>query len=125
MRILLIDDDPLLLRTYARLLGLFLEHKVTTAADAASALALIESEEIYDLIFCDLTMQPISGIDLHKSLCGHDSEMAERFILLTGGTDSTAAEAYIHDFQLPLLIKPVKSAAFEEAIKRFTPKPPQ
>ena len=37
MRILLIDDEPLLLKSYARYLGIILDQNVVTAAGGAEA----------------------------------------------------------------------------------------
>ena len=62
MRILLIDDEPLLLKSFTRYLGGVCGHDVVCAHDGGEALAHFETGEVVDLIFCDLTMPDISGV---------------------------------------------------------------
>lgn len=116
MRILLVDDEPLVLKSYARYLNVFLDQTVVTAGDGTSALAHLESGEHFDMIFCDVTMQPMNGIDLHKAICGLYPDMADQFVFLTGGIIDATAEAYIRDSGAYVLDKPADKSDFEKAL---------
>ena len=85
MRILLVDDEPLLLKSYARYLGGSCGHEVLCAAGGGEALARLESGDAVDLILCDVSMSDIDGLDVHRAVCDHHPELKDRFVFLTGG----------------------------------------
>ena len=116
MRILLIDDEPLLLKSYARYLEVCMDQTVVTAPGGAEALTLLEGDEPFDMIFCDVSMRGVSGIDVHRAVCEHHPAMTNRFAFLTGGTTDAATGAYIGDSGVTVLSKPVDRAAFEKAL---------
>jgi len=64
MRILLIDDEPLLLKSLKRYLGGVCGHDVVCAGSGREALAEFEADDDVDVIFCDLTMPDIDGVDV-------------------------------------------------------------
>ncbi len=116
MRILLVDDEPLLLKSYARYLHVFMGYTVVTAAGGAEALAQLEEGEPFDAIFCDLYMAGISGVDVHRAICEYHPAMENRFVFLTGGTTDEASASYIRHSGVRLLEKPVEGAEFEKAL---------
>ena len=81
MRILLVDDEPLLLKSYARYLHVFMGHTVVTAAGGAEALDQLEEGEPFDAILCDLYMAGISGVDVHRAICEHHPALENRFVV--------------------------------------------
>ena len=90
-RILVIDDEPLVAGTIARILGH--EHEVHTLTSAHEALARIRGGESYDVILSDLMMPQMSGMDLYAELVGIG--IAERIIFLTGGAFTPAARQFL------------------------------
>jgi PAS domain S-box-containing protein len=102
-QVLVIDDDPLVLRALARTLS---SHAVTIASGAHDALRLLERGG-WDLVLCDVMMPQVSGIDLHAEVRRRDPAVADRFVFLTGGVfSSTDAEALARTGR-PCLLKPV------------------
>lgn len=71
MRILAVDDEPQILRTLHRTLGVR-GHQVLEAAEATEALALLETQEV-DLILMDLGLPGTDGLDLIKRVRGGSS----------------------------------------------------
>ena len=61
MRILVIDDEPLIVRSLTRLLR---KHDVVGAANGAEALARLEGDTAFDGIFCDVRMPDADGVEL-------------------------------------------------------------
>jgi CheY-like chemotaxis protein len=95
MRILLVDDEPLLLKSFARYLGGVCGHDVVCARGGGEALAQLETGEAADLIFCDLTMPDIGGVEVHRSIRDDHPEWRGRFVFLTGGVTDEATEHYV------------------------------
>jgi DNA-binding response OmpR family regulator len=69
-RVLVVEDDPGILRTVADNLR-FEQHEVITAADGESAYALQQRERI-DLIVLDLMLPRMSGLELCRRLRAED-----------------------------------------------------
>ena len=68
MRILLVDDHPVVRRGIRQILIDGMEHlTVGEAADASQALATIRTAE-WDIVVLDLTLPGVSGLDLLKEL---------------------------------------------------------
>ena len=85
MRILVVDDDPIA----GELTGAILEglgHEVVLAEDGADALGRLEADGGIGLVFSDLNMPVMSGIDLFRELL--DEGRTVPFVLLTGDEPS-------------------------------------
>ena len=82
-RVLIVDDEPALCTTIRHVMAL--DHDVVTAASAHEALALLEQDRAFDVVFCDVEMPEMSGVELHARIRKLDPELAERFVFLTGG----------------------------------------
>jgi len=116
MRILLVDDEPLLLKSFARYLGGVCGHDVVCAHDGGEALAQLEVGEVVDLIFCDLTMSDIDGVEVHRSIRDNHPEWRGRFVFLTGGVIDEAAENYVQSSGELVLSKPVRRITFDKIL---------
>jgi CheY-like chemotaxis protein len=116
MRILLIDDEPLLLKSFARYLGGVCGHEVVCAHGGGEALAQLEAEEAADLIFCDLTMPDIGGVEVHRSIRDDHPEWRGRFVFLTGGVTDEATEHYVRNSGVLVLSKPIRQIAFDKVL---------
>ncbi len=104
LRILLIDDEPLLLRALARRLR---PHLVEVAADGPTALALLAEKGPFDAILCDMMMPEMSGIAVFHAACTRWPELHERFVVLTGGVFTDEGHAFLAAEHVPVLTKPV------------------
>ena len=116
LRILLIDDEALLLKSYSRYLRRSGGHEVVTASNGSEALEELEGDDAFDLVFCDLSMPDVSGVDVHRSIRQFHPELIGRFVFLTGGIKDSASEAYVQESGVPILGKPVPLAEFEKIL---------
>jgi PAS domain S-box-containing protein len=82
-RVLVIDDEPALCTTIRHVMAL--DHDVVTAASALEALSILERDRMFDVVFCDVHMPEMTGVELHARVRKLDAELAERFVFLTGG----------------------------------------
>src|SRR5689334_10773387 len=86
--ILLIDDEPGVVRALARLLHRD-GYTVDTAADGQHAWAKLHTQR-YDVILCDLRLPALDGPALYTRLRQQAPALCPRVIFLTGDTFSTA-----------------------------------
>ena len=92
-RVLIIDDEPLVVAALRRCLAP--EHDVFTSIRAADVLARIEKGERFDVIVCDLMMPEMTGMDLHSRLLQTRPSDAARMVFLTGGAFTPEAGEFL------------------------------
>jgi CheY-like chemotaxis protein len=81
LRVLLVDDQVLVLRATA---GMLRELDVVTAGTAAEALARLADGSHFDVIVSDVSMPAMSGPELFVRVRERFPQLAERFLLLSG-----------------------------------------
>jgi PAS domain S-box-containing protein len=116
-RILVIDDEPQLLRVMRRLIERA-GHEVVAAASGRDAQALLADDRRFDVVLCDLMMPDLLGIDLHAWLRELDPTLAERVVFLTGGTFTPRAQSYLAEVPNRILEKPLPRQELLAAIDR-------
>lgn len=86
-------DELAVLKTFAR--ALENEGDVTTCADAREALSAIASGQPFDVIFCDLMMPNMNGIEFFAELGKVAPDLCKRVVFLTGGAFTQAATDFL------------------------------
>ena len=81
LRVLLVDDQVLVLRATA---GMLRELDVVTASSAADALSRLADGSHFDVIVSDVSMPGMSGPELFVRVRERFPHLAERFLLLSG-----------------------------------------
>lgn len=89
-RVLLVDDDPLLLEVLTTVLDLE-EFAVVAASDGETALDLAADQWI-DLVVCDVRMPGIDGLEVCRRLKA-DAATADVPVILLTGKDTDEARA--------------------------------
>jgi DNA-binding NtrC family response regulator len=104
-RVLVVDDEEVVLRSVARILGDG-GHAIETVQDAEEALRLVD-REVYDLIILDIMMPKVSGLEiLQRVKEGHpDTDV----IMITGLS------------QIDTAVQSMKLGAFDYIPKPFAP----
>ncbi|MEM9068688.1 MAG: ATP-binding protein, partial [Myxococcota bacterium] len=124
-RVLVVDDDPMVLRTISRALR---RHRVDTTSDPEEGLVRLETET-YDIVLCDIMMPNITGIEVYQRSAERDAELATRFLFMTGGAFSPESQAFLQSKERPLLFKPFRSeelvALINDTFQRLGPRPIQ
>lgn len=120
-RVLVVDDDPLVLRSLTRILAR--DFEVAAARNGREALDMVRAGGTYDAMLCDLVMPELSGIELHEVLTQDDPELAKRTVFLTGGAFTGRAQAFLETVGQPHLEKPVDLKAVREVLMRLSRSP--
>ncbi len=114
-RVLLVDDEPLVLGALAR--GLEKHgYDVVRAGDGATALDLIKAGS-FDAIVTDLMMPHMSGMDLAAILATQHPTLRTRMVVITGGVVTPAAEAFVQQNATMVLNKPIEMPRLLEALE--------
>lgn len=103
-RLLIVDDDELVVSTIVRSLGK--DHDVVALSDPHEAARRIHGGERYDRILCDLMMPTGTGMDLYADLLEAAPDQAERIVFITGGAFTERAREFLDDVPNPRLEKP-------------------
>jgi CheY-like chemotaxis protein/two-component sensor histidine kinase len=92
-QVLIIDDEPGVARALARMIGG--QHQATAVDSGQEALERLLSGECFDVIFCDLMMPDLSGMDLYERMQELRPELTGRFIFMTGGAYTARARQFL------------------------------
>ena len=102
--ILIVDDEPNLRRTVARILQRA-GFEVTTASSGKEGLALL-SQHSFDMVYMDIRMPDMNGLEALKSI--HATYPQLPVILFTGQPDLNSALSALRHGALDYLEKPLK-----------------
>ena len=111
-RCLIIDDEPIAIRVIKKHLAAFSDFTVVAeCGNALEAMPVLAKEKI-DLLFCDIQMPQITGVDFVRSLA-HPPKV----IFTTAYRDYAfdAFELHVVDY----LLKPISFGRFTKAINNF------
>jgi PAS domain S-box-containing protein len=113
-RLLIVDDD----KKVARSLELLLQgdHDVEVSTEPRAVAERILAGERFDVILCDLMMPVMTGMDLHALVADHAPEQAQRFVFVTGGAFTPAADAFIQRVENIVLQKPYDLEKLQAAL---------
>ena len=114
--ILVVDDEPAVVRALAHLLRR-MGHEVDTAANGRLALEKLQTRA-YDLILSDLRMPKCDGPGLYHALQHRYPQLRQRIIFLTGDTLGPEAQAFLEQIGTPRLTKPCRAAQVRQVVQQ-------
>jgi len=116
-RILVVDDEPLIVSSLVVALSRSAEVLGETSAERARD--LLETGA-FDAIVCDVMMPTLTGVDLHQHVIDKNPTLAHKFVFMTGGTYTARARDYLEKVPNPRLTKPFEMqdlfAAIEDVV---------
>jgi PAS domain S-box-containing protein len=116
-RILVVDDESALLRAIQRILedeG----HFVEGTESAMDALAMIERGDRFDLIFSDLMMPTMTGVDFYETLLARNPSLARSVIFISGGAITAKVDAFLKSIPNLRLEKPFKATQLRDIVQQ-------
>ncbi|MGA3123982.1 MAG: response regulator [Polyangiaceae bacterium] len=112
----MVDDDERVARTLA--MTLLSDHDVEISVDPRAAVNRVLRGEPFDIIFCDLMMPAMTGMDLHALIAGEMPEQAARIVFVTGGAFTPAARNFVASVPNTVLEKPFDRKALDAVLAR-------
>lgn len=116
-KILVVDDEKMVLRYISRLLTSE-GYVVSTASNADSAKKKIK-ENRYNLILLDIKMPDIDGIELYRYISSIADSLARRVIFITGDVMNDEAQKFFRENDVPYITKPFDASYFREFVRKY------
>lgn len=115
-RVLLVDDDPLVRRSFRRLLASHCD--VIEAEGGQAALELLEEDDRFDVVLCDIMMPRMDGVAFYERVVAEGSPLAEQFVFVSGGTFTRRTHEFVDSTGHIVLEKPVRRDLLLAVIER-------
>lgn len=115
-RILLIDDEAMVRRALTRVLR---EHEVVSCDNVVGALNVLNKDEDFDLVICDLMMPEVGGEVLYEALLERGSELVQRFVVISGGAFTPRTVAFAEAKRPTLIKKPIDHERLRHVVAHF------
>ena len=114
--ILIIDDEVNILNALADILY---EYNVTTVSNAREGIALVEKQNDFDAILCDLMMPDTTGMAFHEWLSQHHPALTDRTIFVTGGAFTPNAREFLTQVDNVVLNKPFNLRELKQTVSEM------
>ena len=108
--VVVIDDDGLVLRALSTKLARA-GFRVTALGSALAGLELLSNAEDIDLVYCDLMMTGMTGMQLGEALRQKSPAIARKLVFMTGGAFSPLAQDFVAQHRDNTVDKPFDIAA--------------
>ena len=89
-----------------------------------TCIELLAAGRKYDVIFSDLMMPEMSGMDLHDELARHFPDAAERMVFVSGGAFTPNAKAFLDRVTNERIEKPFDPQNLRSTVLRFAKRRP-
>ncbi len=119
-RILVVDDEPAIVRCIKRLLRAAQE--VRTATSGQEALEWLLEGASPDLILCDLMMPGVSGVDIYERVLKSRPELESRILFITGGAFTDRTRSFCEKHHDRLIEKPFESNVLRNQLREVLKK---
>jgi signal transduction histidine kinase len=104
-RVLAVDDEPMILKAYKRFVGM--THELVTATGGEEALDILEHDNDFDVVICDLMMPVVDGIMVFEKCEEIAPGLSDRFIFCSGGAFTDRARRFQESVDNVVLKKPM------------------
>lgn len=102
---LIIDDEPAITRTFARMLSAY---EVVTANNPIHALELVRAGSRFDAILSDIDMPEMDGVDLYAAIHEISPVQAQKIVFVSSSLEEPKAAAFFESHSNIGLDKPAR-----------------
>jgi PAS domain S-box-containing protein len=110
-----VDDEPSIGATLRELL--MHDHEVRAVTTAREALDLVYKDDRFDVIFCDLLMPEMSGIELYHALRAEHPGLERRIVFMTGGAFTSRTAEFLSSVDNRRVEKPFSLGLIEKIVR--------
>jgi PAS domain S-box-containing protein len=112
-RILVVDDEAGIRAAMVRMLR---GHDVVQAVSGEEARKILEADQAFDLILCDMMMPAMSGVELHEWLSTTHPDLAKQVVFITGGAFTPKAREHLSKVSNIRIEKPFDVTNFKKIV---------
>ncbi|MBX7078833.1 MAG: response regulator, partial [Nannocystaceae bacterium] len=112
LRVLLIDDDELVVASVKRVLA---QHAVEAELDSNLAAARVLAGD-FDVVLCDVMMPGTSGLDIFREVQRARPDLAARFVFMSGGAIDERIDRFLAEQAPARIDKPFTSDALRRLV---------
>ena len=112
-RILVVDDEEILLRVYRRQLH---DLEVVTVLGGQAAIDLLQRDTAFDAVICDIMMPNVDGLAVFTRIGEVVPSLQSRVIFCSGGVFTTRSRDFLRELRNVVLDKPITAAALRTAL---------
>lgn len=102
-RVMVVDDDPPVAQAVALELT---SYEVTVVSSGQAALDVLQRDDAFDVVLCDVSMPQMTGIDLYEAVEARHPALASRFVFMTGGGLTERTRAFLDHVTNARIAKP-------------------
>jgi CheY-like chemotaxis protein len=113
--VLVVDDEPMMLRAILRLLEG--DHEVVATTDPVDAIARLQQGLRFDAILCDLMMPTMSGMDVYVAIRKIEPDQARRMVFMTGGAFTPTVLAFLESVENARIEKPLERSTLRDLVR--------
>lgn len=117
-RVLLIDDDEMVRRSYRRVLEK--HHEVVEATGGKHALGILVRDREFDILLCDLMMPDCDGTMLYETLGKMAPPLRDRMVFISGGAFTARAKGFVSRTGVSVMQKPIDCQELLRAVEEMT-----
>lgn len=114
--ILIVGDEPHVGSMLGQLLSP--KHEIVVVRSGEAALATLLDERSFDIVFCDLVMPGMTGMDLYERIAKERPGLEQRFVMMTGGAFTARARQFLENVPNACIEKPFRFQTVEEILAR-------
>jgi PAS domain S-box-containing protein len=114
-RVLVVDDEPMVALAVRRTLET--QHDVSVVNRAQDAIEMLRAGERFDVIFCDVMMPNVTGIDFFNEVSTLAPTEIDKIVFLTGGAFASHARQFLETIPNVQLDKPFTPDELRSLVK--------
>ena len=88
-------------------------------SSAASSVALLDGGAPFDVVFCDLMMPEMTGMDFSDWVTAHHPALCKRVLFITGGAVSTRSQEFIERMADQVVDKPFDCSSIAARVAKI------
>ncbi len=122
-RILIVDDDEVILFLFTKALERHKQYELVTASDALGALQLLEAAPTFAVMLTDMMMPDMNGLDLARK-ARQVAPLMQTVVITAAGTMENALAARLEAQVWDYVLKPLRSLSqlsrvVERAVEQY------
>lgn len=116
-RVLLVDDEYLLLLSWAREFRRVGIEARTARTGREAAKILVDSDGDFDAVLCDLHMTDGTGIELCRFIKDELPGLEHRVVIVTGGATAWREIEFVRNTTNPVMYKPIDFESLVQMVR--------